>query len=396
MTSDSPERWRPDARFLLRTAPLVFGIGVVISLLTQLGSGDLRPFDLLLSGLASLLVFLIVCGLLVLGLHRIHLLTGLRRAAALAAIFLFAGALSWLVFQTLLALLGMAPYLSWEQVAFGIALSGALAILLGTGFYLYESMRQRMLESTSRLKEAEFAEKELELARSVQERLLPPTELEGEGYRLAARHLAARFVAGDFFDVFSLPDGALGLVVADVAGKGVGASLVMASVKAMLPLLTTGRTVEETLVALNDKLCDELERRQFVALAYARYQPATGELLLANAGLPDPYLLRRNDRLEPLIVDGPRMPLGLRRDQTYLAARAQLSPGDGLLLFSDGLPEAPGPGGEPLGYEAMAELLPALESMPGAWLDELFTRVRRSVAPEIADDWTALLLERHS
>ncbi len=164
----------------------------------------------------------------------------------------------------------------------------------------------------------------------------------------------------------------------------------------MLPLLAAGRTVEETLAALNEKLCDELDRRQFVALAYARYEPDGGELLLANAGLPDPYLLRRDARPEPLGVEGSRMPLGLRRDQTYLATRAALAPGDGLLLFSDGLPEAPGPGGEPLGYEALAALLSPLEPGPGVWLDELFARVRRVTAPELADDWTALLLERDS
>ena len=191
-------------------------------------------------------------------------LTGLRKAVTLAGIFFFAGALAWLVVQILLALLATAPLPTWTEIATNIAISGLLAILFGTGFYFYEVMRQRLLDSTSRLKEAEFAEKELALARSIQERLLPPTELSGEGYRIAARHLPARYVAGDFFDFFSLRDGALGLVVADVAGKGVGASLVMASVKAALPLLAAGRTVEETLVALNEKLCDELDRRQFV------------------------------------------------------------------------------------------------------------------------------------
>jgi serine phosphatase RsbU (regulator of sigma subunit) len=396
MTSDSPERWRPEARFLFRTGTLVFGIGVIVALLTQLGAGDLRPFDLVLSGLASVLVFLTICGLLSLVLHRILVLTGLRKAATFAGVFFFAGAIAWLMVQAALAVLGMAPTPTRNQVAIGIAISGLLAILFGTGFYLYEAMRQRMLDSASRLKEAEFAEKELALARSIQERLLPPTELSGEGYRIAARHLPARFVAGDFFDVFSLPDGALGLVVADVAGKGVGASLVMASVKAVLPLLAAGRTVEETLIALNEKLCDELDRRQFVALAYARYEPDGGELLLANAGFPDPYLLRRHGKPEPLSVRGPRMPLGLRRDQTYLATQAALSAGDGLLVFSDGLPEAPDAGGEPLGYEALAGLLPRLESEPRTWLDELFARVREVTAPELADDWTALLLKRYS
>jgi sigma-B regulation protein RsbU (phosphoserine phosphatase) len=396
MPSDTPERWRPDAPFFLRTGAIVFGIGVVIALLVQLGGGELRPLDLALSGFASVLVFLGVCGALVLGLHRIHDLTGLRKAAALGAIFFVAGASSWFVVQGLITALGMGAFPGRSQIITGIWLSGLLAILLGTVFYLYEAMRQRALESASRLKEAEFAEKELALARSIQERLLPPTELSGEGYRIAARHLPARFVAGDFFDIFSLPDGALGLVVADVAGKGVGASLVMASFKAMLPLLASGRTVEQTLVALNEKLCDELDRRQFVALAYARYRPETGDLLLANAGLPDPYLLRPDTQPEPLTVEGPRMPLGLRRNQAYLATRAALADGDGLLLFSDGLPEALGPNGEPFGYEALAELLPPLEPEPGPWLDELFARLRRVTAPDLTDDWTALMLERHS
>ena len=374
----------------------MFGLGIVVSVLTQIGAGILRPFNLLLSGLSSVLVFLIICGLMTLLLHRIHLLAGLRKATALAGLFFLGGALAYLVTMLLLVALGWSLAPDWNQIATSIAINGLLAILFGTGFYLYEALRQQALESASRLKEAEFAEKELALARSIQDRLLPPTDLSGEGYRIAARHLPARFVAGDFFDVFSLPDGALGLVVADVAGKGVGASLVMASVKAVLPLLAAGKTVEETLVALNEKLCDELDRRQFVALAFARYEPKSGEIVLANAGLPDPYLLRRGAKPEPLSVGGPRMPLGARRDQTYRATRAALSAGEGLLLFTDGLPEAPEPGGEPLGYEALVEMLPALESEPGVWLDELFARVRQATVPELDDDWTALLLASDS
>ena len=77
-----------------------------------------------------------------------------------------------------------------------------------------------LFDGPPRTPETTLTQREMDLARSIQERLLPPTELSGEGYRIAARHLPARYVAGDFFDVFSLPDGALGLVVADVAGKG--------------------------------------------------------------------------------------------------------------------------------------------------------------------------------
>ena len=392
--TESPRAWRPDLQFFLRAGAVAFVVGVLVAGLVQMGAGGIEPIDLLLSGLASLVVFLMISGLIGFISSRLRGIHGLARAAALVGVFFIAGALAWMLVHTLLVSLGMNPIPTGKEIATNIGVSGLLAILFGSGFYFYELMRQRMVESTSRLKEAEFAEKELVLARSIQNSLLPPTELQGKGYRIAARHLAARYVAGDFFDVFSYPDGALGLVVADVVGKGVGASLVMASVKTALPLLAADRSLEETLGALNAKLCDELDRRQFVALALARFEPDSGELLLANAGLPDPYILRPGAEPEALSVAGPRMPLGLRRDQDYLANRVTLPVNGALLMFSDGLPEAPGPEGEPLGYEALVEMLPPLASDPGAWLEELFLRVQQKTTPDLGDDWTALLLER--
>ncbi len=396
MVSDTEERWRPSTKFLLVGGAVAFGIGLTVGILTGLGAGHLSLTTLAWGGVAAVLVFAIISGLITAGQHRIYRYTGLRRALALAAVFFVGGALAWLVVHGLLVVTGSAGLPTWPQIATNIGVNGAFGILFGSGFYVYEAMRQRMLESVSRLKEAEFAEKELALARSMQQRLLPPTELAGEGYRIAARNVPASFVAGDFFDIFALPGGALGLVVADVAGKGIGASLVMASVKAMLPLLAAERTVAETLIVLNHKLCDELESRQFVALAYAHYVPLTGDLLVANAGMPDPYLLRLDAKPELLSVEGPRLPLGLRHDQTYRATQVTLPPGAGLLLVTDGLPEARDSGGEPLGYEALTALLPPIGSEPGAWLDDLFERVRRKTAPELTDDWTALLLEHQA
>ncbi len=396
MTSQSPpDQWRPSKEFLLGGGAIACVIGVLIGVLTSLGRRGLHPVDLAWSGLAGLVVFLVVCALMAATLHHILRLGPLPRTAALAVVFFVGGAIAWLVIHVLLVMLGLRSFPTGPEILGNITLSGVIAIFFSAGFYTYEAMRQRMLETASRLKEAEFAERELELARSIQHRLLPPTELFGEGYAIAARNLPASYVAGDFFDVFSLPDGALGLVVADVAGKGVGASLVMASVKAVLPLMAAGRGVEESLVALNDKLCDELESRQFVALAYARYEPASGELVLANAGLPDPYLLRPGAAPEPLAVDGPRLPLGMRRDQPYRAREARLDRGSALLLLTDGLPEAATASGEPLGYEALVEALPEPGAEPSTWLETLFASLRRRTAPELSDDWTALLLQRH-
>jgi sigma-B regulation protein RsbU (phosphoserine phosphatase) len=237
------------------------------------------------------------------------------------------------------------------------------------------------------------------MARELQSRLLPPPEIAGDGYRIAARNLPAHLVAGDFYDSFLLPDGAVGVVVGDVAGKGMAAALIMASVKAMLPLIAASRSAAETLRELNRRLAAELPEREFVALAFARFEPAGGRIELANAGLPDPYLLAAGQAPAAQIVPGPRLPLGVRREVDYRSLNLRLAPGDRLLLLTDGLAEAPAAGGEPLGYGALGGLLAAdggdRGEAPLAWVDGLLARVRAATQPVLEDDWTALLLESH-
>ena len=271
----------------------------------------------------------------------------------------------------------------------------AFAALIGLGFYAYERLKQRLDEREEALRRKEIAEalaeRELGIARSIQERLLPPPETRGPGFSVAARNVAAQVVAGDFYDVFREGDKALCLVVADVAGKGVGASLLMASVKAMLPLLAADRSVEETLDALNDRLHEDLAPREFVALALARLDLETGELRLANAGLPDPVVLRSGARPEPLVAPGERLPLGARGGSRYSAAVARLGEGDRLLMYTDGLPEARRDGVE-LGYEGFLELAARTSATPSEWLDGLLADLGEGVP--VDDDRTLLALER--
>ena len=257
----------------------------------------------------------------------------------------------------------------------------AITVLVALLAHGYHQLRERLSETIE-------AEKELEVARSIQTRLLPPARVEGEGFVVTARNEPAQFVAGDFYDILRHDDGSIGIVIADVSGKGVGASLIMASVKAVLPYVANG-SVEKTLGALNDRLVDQLERREFVALAYARFQPSTGTLRLGNAGMPDPYLV--SDKITPIAVGGERLPLGVRRDVRYESVEIKLRPGDRFLLLSDGIPEAPRPNGEQLGYDGLRDTLGKVSG--DAWIDNLFERVRAQVT-SVDDDWTAVVLER--
>jgi sigma-B regulation protein RsbU (phosphoserine phosphatase) len=240
----------------------------------------------------------------------------------------------------------------------------------------------------------ELGRRELEMARDMQRRLLPPSEVTGPGWEVAARCLPARVVAGDFYDILRHADGRVDVVVADVAGKGFAASLIMASVKAMLPFVTAENGVAESLVQLNGRLALELGRGEFVALTLARYSPSKRVVELANAGAPDPYLVRSGEAPQPLSAPGPRLPLGVREQVAYASCTVDLADDASLLLLTDGLPEARDAAGEPLGYEALESMLsqePSAES-PSSWLSGLFDSVQKRTARAPEDDWTAAML----
>lgn len=395
MKQNAPARWLPGRRFLFQGGGIAALVGILLALLSGIAAGRLAAGNLLLGGAVGLSIFVLATLFMVALLPWLDRLRGVSKALAIGATLFAAGALGSVLVIALvdLARLGRVR-LSGSEAAWSLGFSGAVGVLVGSFLYVWEEARQRLEHSISRLKEAEFAERELALARSLQQRLLPDSELEGEGYRIAARNRPALYVAGDYYDVFPLAERGLGLVVGDVAGKGIGASLMMATAKAMLPLIAAGLGVEETLRELNRRLGPELAPREFVALCFALFDPGSGQVRLGNAGLPDPYLLRPGRPAEPLAVPGPRLPLGVRPEVPYESRQVSLAPGDRLLLLTDGPPEAPTADGSPLGYEAFGSLLPGPAAEPGLWLDGLLARVDGATAGPLSDDWTLLLLER--
>lgn len=272
---------------------------------------------------------------------------------------------------------------------FSYSLSAAAlgAVLIGLILHHNRKRNDRLRAAIERLKEHEFAEKELEIARAMQQRLLPPQLIEHNGFRITAQTHAAHMVGGDFYDVVRLADGGMAILVADVSGKGIVASLIMASCKAMIPFLAVSGGAAEIAGAINESLCSSLERRQFVAMVVARYDRASGTLDIVNAGMPDPLLIDKGS-VTTLGFAGERLPLGAKRGVRYDSTRIDLQRGQRLVFFSDGLPEASA-GDGPLGYEK-TEML----ARDAATVDELLNALKSMADLRVEDDITVLMLER--
>jgi phosphoserine phosphatase RsbU/P len=315
-----------------------------------------------------------------------------RHIAVYGGATLLAGAIGFPVGYSLSVLIiaGRLPSGASFREPFAITLG--VSLLAGIAMHAYLQIEQRLMASMERLRLHELAEKELELARSIQQRLLPPSSMHGDGWIIEARNVPARFVAGDFYDAFTMNDGKLALFVGDVSGKGIGASLIMASVKSVLPLLARSDDVDRTMTALHEKLAGELGPREFVAVAHAVFDPSTGTLVLANAALPDPYLVRASGEIAPLVVAGNRLPLGVpSATHGREVLSLTLARGDAILFFTDGLPETPDASGDPMGYARLdarlAELATQRMLSPGGILAAL-----SQTSPD--DDITLLMLRR--
>lgn len=211
--------------------------------------------------------------------------------------------------------------------------------------------RQQQIEA----RERERMEQELRVARVIQETLLPKTLPDLQGWRMDALWQPARAVSGDFYDYIDFPDGQLGVVVGDVTDKGVPAALVMATTRSIFrAALERVRSPGEILASVNDLLCPDIPPNMFVTCLYILLDPTTGRLRFANAGHNLPIHLS-GEGVRELRATG--MPLGLMPGMSYEETEAQLQPGDGLVLYSDGLVEAHNPEGEMFGFPHLRQLL---------------------------------------
>jgi sigma-B regulation protein RsbU (phosphoserine phosphatase) len=185
-------------------------------------------------------------------------------------------------------------------------------------------------------------ERELALAGKVQASFLPSDLPAAAGWQIAAALKPARQTSGDFYDAISLPDGRLGLLVADVVDKGVGAALFMALSWILVRTYALEHPTRPELVlsAVNHRILTETDTGQFVTIFYGILDPATGTLTYCNAGHPPPFLFgaEHGDVARPLSRTG--MALGVVETVTWEQATVQLGAGDVLVLYSDGVADA--------------------------------------------------------
>ena len=176
-------------------------------------------------------------------------------------------------------------------------------------------------------------------AAQIQRRLCAPRELIWGEFEVAGEIFPVRHLSGDFFKVMELGS-VLGLVVGDIAGKGMSAGIWQAHLMHLVERAARGFEQPADVVAeVNRELCrEQSEPPPITALFFARLDPELNELSYCSAGLPDPLVVRRNKSVERLQVGGPM--LGALKDAAYNSGRVCLSPGDMLLAYSDGLTES--------------------------------------------------------
>ncbi len=186
--------------------------------------------------------------------------------------------------------------------------------------------------------EAAALEEQVAMAVDVQQRMVPQRPPEVPGVELAYNYVPCYALGGDLFDFIELPHDNLGLVIADVSGKGVPASLIMASVRASLRAHADNiYYLYEVMRRVNVMLCRDTKPGEFVTLFYGVYDAKTRRLTYCNAGHPPPLLLRNGQITE---LTSRNLVLGIDPDEPYEQVIQDLLPGDILLMYTDGLTDA--------------------------------------------------------
>jgi sigma-B regulation protein RsbU (phosphoserine phosphatase) len=257
---------------------------------------------------------------------------------------------------------------------------------IGLGRERRESRRRAAEEARAReeaLIHQQEQEREIAEAKAIQEKLLPREIPQLPGYEIASAWQSARLVGGDYFDILPLDEKTLGLCIADVAGKGMPAALLMSNLQAAVRGLSSLAVAPHLLCSrLNSIVYRNTESDRFITFFYAQLDGPTRRLEYVNAGHNAPFVVRSNGSHERLREGG--TVLGVFASRDYQMGFTQLFPGDRVILFTDGVAEASNPEGEEFGE---ARLLCLLKNQRTLSANELQAKILSEVAEFSGGRW---------
>ncbi|MCB1060478.1 MAG: serine/threonine-protein phosphatase [Calditrichaeota bacterium] len=280
----------------------------------------------------------------------------------------------------------ISSFKKWPKAArwaIGIALVSAL---LG-GFAIWE-LRQR---DKRRRKQAEEYASELENARQVQQKLLPKGPMEVRGMQVLGLHQSMQSVGGDYYDFFPLEDGRVLICVADVAGHGLPAALLMSNLQATLHAIANQRRpINEMVALLNNEMVRRTSPDRFVTLMLAEISSDRSMLTVCNAGHNPGYLVRKHGAIVELDAGG--IMLGVMEMFPFIHMEYSLEPGDLLAFYTDGIPEAEIGFEDMFGYDRLQYFLSEHRDRPLPDIAQaLFTRVTQDNTA-LGDDMAVVLV----
>ena len=242
--------------------------------------------------------------------------------------------------------------------------------------------------------EKQKLEEELDIARDIQQNLLPQVLPQYDNFEIAALNISSKQVGGDYYDVIKLDDDNFFLTIGDVSGKGVPASLMMASIQAFLQVICRqGMELEDATGLINDLISEKTTEGRFITFFWARVNVKEEKLTYVNAG-HNPPLLIRNGKIQKLEKGG--MILGVMKTKNpYISEEIKLQKNDVLVMYTDGISEAMNKRGEEFSEKKLEKLALSLSNKSAEHiLNEINLEVQNFVSGNIqSDDITMIVIK---
>jgi phosphoserine phosphatase RsbU/P len=290
-----------------------------------------------------------------------------------------------------------------EEAAVAAMRSGARDYLIKGKLKRLVPAVERELREAAKRREQRKAERallaqqeQLRIARDIQQGLFPTAQLTSEDFDIAGASYPTEAVGGDYFDYIAMSEDDLGIVIGDITGHGLGASLLMAEMRACLRALALNCTdLGEILTRANRLTNDDFCQERFLTVLFARLSPRARSFEYLNAGHPSGYVMDRHGSIRAELKSS-GMPLGIHPVTEFPPASSiSLEPGDLVVLLTDGVLDAFASGEDDPGTSRVIELVSANRDRPAAEIVETLCRAARDAVPQGSqkDDITAVVLK---